>query len=564
MNQDGGGGFGGFTALPAWDQPETGWGGTTLSTGDVDGDGNADLVWNRVGSLNQTYVALAKGDGTFTRALSNWTQQEHFWAGYTLSIADVNGDHRADLVWSYLGSSLNRTYVALSKGDGSFTRLPAWDQVPTLNWAGYKLTTADVNGDGKADLIWNYLGSINRTYVALATGDGSFTRLAAWDQPEGGWTGYTLSAVDVNGDDKADLVWNYVNKTNRTYVATSKGDGTFNRMAIPQDQPGDWTGYTFSTADVSGDGSADLIWSYLGSINRTYVALSSRNGLFAAPTFVDQPEHGWTGFDLHMGDVNGDGMADLVWNLLGDRNVTYVATSNGDGSFSRDPTAWVRAENGNTAGTWLGFRLFVADVNGDGRTDLLWNDVDLANRTYVDLAASPPAVDAPGRCEAMTKEVPLRLAGWVTHRTPADVGCPTVTLSSPQGTFVGEDGATWLAEKRKTYTSSEGGLVTYEDLSVEAQLKRYYVPGITPEMLAGTEPFCVYTPYDSNYYASHSGAAPTPAGASGAPFTYVSPAGPVLALCSPYEICTQAPPAPCNPIGMSVTPCPKCFLGDDL
>ncbi len=35
-------------------------------------------------------------------------------------------------------------------------------------WAGYTLQLADVNGDGCADLVWNSLGTINRTYVSLS------------------------------------------------------------------------------------------------------------------------------------------------------------------------------------------------------------------------------------------------------------------------------------------------------------------------------------------------------------------------------------------------------------
>jgi hypothetical protein len=42
--------------------------------------------------------------------------------------------------------------------------------------------------------------------------------LTAWDQPEGGWAGYALNVVDVSGDGRADLVWNFRDSINRTYV----------------------------------------------------------------------------------------------------------------------------------------------------------------------------------------------------------------------------------------------------------------------------------------------------------------------------------------------------------
>lgn len=63
---------------------------------------------------------------------------------------------------------------------------------------------------------------MNRTYVARSNGNGTFARvLTAWDQPEGGWTGYTLQVRDITGDGRADLVWNQVGTINRTYTAIS-------------------------------------------------------------------------------------------------------------------------------------------------------------------------------------------------------------------------------------------------------------------------------------------------------------------------------------------------------
>jgi hypothetical protein len=366
-------------ALTAWDQPETSWGGYTLHVADVSGDGRADLVWNARGTINRTYVALSNGNGTFSRALTAWDQPETGWSGYTLHVADVSGDGRADLVWSGLGT-INRTYVALSNGNGTFSRaLTAWDQ-PETGWGGYTLHVADISGDGRADLVWNARGTINRTYVALSNGNGTFSRaLTAWDQPETGWSGYTLHVVDVSGDGRADFVWSGLGTINRTYVALSNGNGTFSRALTAWDQPEtSWGGYTLHVVDVSGDGRADLVWNARGTINRTYVALSNGNGAFSrALTAWDQPETGWGGYTLHVADVSGDGRADLVWSGLGTINRTYVALSNGNGTFSRTLTAWDQPET-----SWGGYTLHVVDVSGDGRADLVWNGLGTINRTY--------------------------------------------------------------------------------------------------------------------------------------------------------------------------------------
>ncbi|MCP3141565.1 hypothetical protein [Pyxidicoccus xibeiensis] len=45
--------------------------------------------------------------------------------------------------------------------------LTAWDQPETV-WGGYTLHTVDVSDDGRADLVWNTLGTINRTYASVS------------------------------------------------------------------------------------------------------------------------------------------------------------------------------------------------------------------------------------------------------------------------------------------------------------------------------------------------------------------------------------------------------------
>ena len=72
---------------------------------------------------------------------------------------------------------------------GTLGPTTVFDQ-PEQGWNGYTTSLADVNGDGLADLVWNQLGTINRTYVDLSNGNGTFRRaLTASDQPEQGWNG---------------------------------------------------------------------------------------------------------------------------------------------------------------------------------------------------------------------------------------------------------------------------------------------------------------------------------------------------------------------------------------
>jgi hypothetical protein len=58
------------------------------------------------------------------------------WRGYETLVGDVNGDGRADLIWNRLTGGQNQIYVGLSSGDGIFQLLPA--QEISGDWGQYR------------------------------------------------------------------------------------------------------------------------------------------------------------------------------------------------------------------------------------------------------------------------------------------------------------------------------------------------------------------------------------------------------------------------------------------
>ena len=85
-------------------------------------------------------------------------------------------------------------------------------------WSSFRTLIADVNGDGKDDIIWNSTGSTNRTYVGISNGDGTFDMKPYQDRSESSWSSYKTLIADINGDGKDDIIWNSTDSTNRTYV----------------------------------------------------------------------------------------------------------------------------------------------------------------------------------------------------------------------------------------------------------------------------------------------------------------------------------------------------------
>jgi hypothetical protein len=366
----------GFLFLSPQNRSETGWSEFDTLVGDVNGDGRDDLIWNMTREINRTYVGLGLADGAF-EFLQVQDREERIWGGFEALVGDVNGDGRSDLIWNETAET-NRTYVGLGQASGAFQFMPAQDREERY-WSGFQAFLGDVNGDGRSDLIWNETAETNRTYVGLGQVNGAFQFMPAQDRPEQEWLGFTTLVGDINGDGRTDLIWNETAETNRIYTAIAREDGTFNFLPGQDHPKKGWENFQVLVGDINGDGRGDLIWNRTEELNRIYVGLGQQDGTFQFLQAQDRPERTWNSFVTLSGDVNGDGRTDLIWNETAETNRIYVGLAQEDGTFE------FLAAKDHTETGWSNFRALVGDVNGDGRSDLIWNRAQNANRIFVGL-----------------------------------------------------------------------------------------------------------------------------------------------------------------------------------
>src|SRR5438552_14993106 len=130
------------------------------------------------------------------------------------------------------------------------------------SWLVFSVAAADVNGDGKADLLvanWSASASGARVGVLLGNGDGTFQPAVTYRS--GGVTALSVAVADVNGDGKPDLLVANACGTSSTCQAGSvgallgNGDGTF--QAAVTYPSGMNEAFAVAVADVNGDGKQD-------------------------------------------------------------------------------------------------------------------------------------------------------------------------------------------------------------------------------------------------------------------------------------------------------------------
>jgi hypothetical protein len=381
--------FGGYVEAPMFDARTTAslgvgvMGFTAVNVGvggDFDKDGYPDIaVIQEDGTLN---ILTNDGKGGLKAPVSYlnpYYQTSTVFTGYAV---DVNGDGYPDVV--AFDSANDTTITWMNLGNGTFN---AAVTTPIDTTYGYPdlIYLADVNGDGKADLIFGTI-SLNGTTSAtvyletqLGIGDGTFgapsaAKVESFTYAGSGIMPYGpgIAVEDINGDGKVDIavgIDERYSQSSGSYVVTTalgKGDGTFTGLGAttPLSIP---TSGSFSIpyyssildfADVNGDGKLDLVADLNGTLE---TALGNGDGTFSPAVSTDisaviSPE------DTMLLDVNGDGKLDAI--VGGDTLSVYLG--NGDGTFTK-PVAGSQYVI-DVVAAYEG--LVVADFDNDGIKDV--------------------------------------------------------------------------------------------------------------------------------------------------------------------------------------------------
>jgi hypothetical protein len=293
-------------------------------------------------------------------------------SGWSLSSGDINGDGITDLLigapYAPAGAWQGASYIIF----GARRVFPATISLSSLNGingftvtgasngdlSGCSLSTGDINGDGITDLLIGAYGGPEKafrgtSYVVFGTRSAfpatlslsslnGINGFSVTGINDGDYSGRTLSSSDINGDDITDLLIgapraddsqgvSYVIFGSRaafpatTSLSSLNGTNGFAVIGIHKD---DISGFSLSGGDINGDGIADLLvgaWGAPANAKQgaSYVIFGSR-GAFPANislsnlngangfAVIGENNNDGSGYALSSGDINGDGIADLL------------------------------------------------------------------------------------------------------------------------------------------------------------------------------------------------------------------------------------------------------------
>jgi len=350
---------------------------TDVAFGDIDGDGDPDAVFcgasQGMDITETTYITVTfnHGDGVF----DGHTVYHAGAEVCAVELGDLDGDGDLDLAAA--NARDDTVSVFLNDGDGVFDE----ERILPVGKLPRSLIVQDFNADGLADVAALNIDSDDLS-VLLAAGAGEFlpehrvdaggVSARANQNPFFPYPGPFMTSGDVDGDGLIDLA---IPSGGSVNLLLGDGAGGFTLLEDVIDVVGSSV-YDIVIEDFDHDGLMDVAAAVTGHADAAVsVVFQERPGEWSAPAALDANVLDcdgcfWVFVSVDAGDVNGDGLADIV---VGQEIFDFGAVFLNEGGRSFGSA---QAFSTLDFGPWV---VELEDLNADGRDDLAYIDAGLGN-----------------------------------------------------------------------------------------------------------------------------------------------------------------------------------------
>jgi hypothetical protein len=281
---------------------------------DLDGDGKLDIACVNNGSslislLRNTATPGVIDNTSFAPKADLAPAADPYWA----AAGDFNGDGKPDLVVSCYGSGALSVFQNNSTA-GTLSFGPREDL--GFDMASASVEVGDIDGDGKQDIVVAgtspFIWIFRNVNSGGALSAGSFAPRVTWVPNRGA----TVTLADVDGDGKLDMVTPNATDNNVSVWRNTSTPGVINSSSFASrvNFPTGNYPYRAAVGDLDGDGKPDLVMANADSHNVSVFRNLSSPGAFTSASLagrVDYPT-GLGPRESAIADIDGDGLPDIA------------------------------------------------------------------------------------------------------------------------------------------------------------------------------------------------------------------------------------------------------------
>ena len=327
------------------------------SLGDIDGDGDLDIVLakGRHWPLHNR-VLINDGQGNFEVSRNMGERAER---SYSAVLGDIDGDTNLDVVVS--NDRPDEKYVLRNDGKGQFELAGTWGK---STWNTRNTTLLDVNGDRFLDLV--VANRQSRSFIILNDGHGNFAEERWIAIPSESAT--TIIGADLDGNGHTDLA---VPHRDSGVSRVLFNDGKMGFEKTTTFGPSKASTRSCASSDLNGDGSADLI---IGD-DKLGAMICINNGQGEFPNTIPLGERSLVPYAIATGDMNQDKHIDVIVGYA--KGGSRVFLNKGAG------TEFTEVPFGDKQGAV--YAIAVGDINADGRLDIVQARSEATNVLFISM-----------------------------------------------------------------------------------------------------------------------------------------------------------------------------------